>query len=335
MSAERSAQGFIKQVLEPAKLNLQAVGAAFAPANIALIKYWGKRDARLNLPLTSSLSVSLGARGSRTEVQCREADQVILNGQPLPEDHVFVRRLAAFLDGFRSAAVPGFRVETVNTVPTAAGLASSASGFAALVKALNELFGWQLSPRRLSLLARLGSGSAARSLFDGFVQWHAGERDDGLDSFAEPVGGDWPGFRVGVLELSAACKPVGSREGMQRTASTSPLFEKWPQTVAQDLQTLRRALDARDFKTVGETAEQNALTMHALMLSARPPLCYWLPESVAVMRRIWQLREEGLELYFTMDAGPNVKLLFLKDVEAAVKAAFPQVRVIAPFEGLE
>lgn len=327
-----SQQQFVDAVLVDAKRNRKPYGAAFAPSNIALCKYWGKRDPVLNLPLTSSLSVSLGQLGTQTRIQVNEGslDSVRLNGVAVPADKPFAARMTEFLDLFRPAGIC-FAVETENNIPTAAGLASSASGFAALVLALNDLFGWELSRKKISMLARLGSGSASRSLYQGFAVWHAGEQKDGLDSFAEPLPFEWPDFRIGILELCSGEKPVGSRSGMNRTVETSVLFKEWPEKVRQDLGRIEAAIASRDFALLGKTAESNALAMHATMLDAWPPLMYFQPESVAMMHKIWGLRAAGLELYFTMDAGPNLKLLFTADNEVAVKEQFPALQVVAPF----
>ena len=313
----------------------QANGAArvYAPANIALAKYWGKRDEALNLPATGSLSISLGPLGSHVELArgAGAADAVWLNGQPVPADGSFARRARAFLDLFRPTPDFAFEVKARNTVPTAAGFASSASGFAALAKAANALFGWGLATRELSILARLGSGSAARSLEDGFVEWRAGTAADGMDSFAERLDAEWPELRVGAVVLCSAEKPVGSREGMKRCVETCEFYREWPARVAKDLAALKAAIAARDFAVLGEVAEANALAMHALMAATRPPLVYALPETVAAMRKIWAARAAGLALWFTMDAGPNVKLLFEVRDEARVREVFPGVEVVAPF----
>lgn len=307
--------------------------AAYAPANIALVKYWGKRNEALNLPVTGSLSISLGPLGSHVELarQAGPADAVWLNGRELAPDSAFAQRASAYLDLFRPAPDFCFSLKTRNTVPTAAGFASSASGFAALAKALDGLFGWGLSSRELSILARLGSGSAARSLADGFVEWHAGTAADGMDSFAERLGVEWPEFRVGAVVLSADEKPVGSREGMRRSVETCEFYREWPARVAQDLAAVKEALAKKDFAALGEVAEANALAMHALMAATRPPIVYALPETVAAMRKIRAAREDGLPLWFTMDAGPNVKLLFEEQNEAQVRELFPGVEVVAPF----
>ena len=326
-------QQFVDAALKGAKYDRKPFGCAFAPSNIALCKYWGKRDLALNLPLTSSLSISLGELGTKTCIHLRDGnvDTVSLNGEAVPHEKPFAQRMIDFLDFFRPSGMC-FSVETRNNIPTAAGLASSASGFAALVLALDNLFGWELTREKLSMLARLGSGSAARSVYSGFVVWHAGEASDGLDSFAETCPFKWPEFRIGILELCSGEKAVGSRAGMNRTVETSMLFKEWPEKVRHDLNQIEVAIEARDFGLLGKTAESNALAMHATMLDAWPPLMYFQPESVAMMHKIWRLREDGLELYFTMDAGPNLKLLFTAANEAAVKEQFPELQVVAPFE---
>ena len=324
---------FVKNILTAAPFNPRETGSAFAPSNIALCKYWGKRDATLNLPVNSSLSISLGQRGTQTDLRPRTeaADRVYLNGQPA--DPAFAHRVTAFLDLFRPLLRNTyFEVRTKNNIPTAAGLASSASGFAALVLALDAWAGWKLDRKSLSMLARLGSGSAARSVYDGFVQWNAGEQSNGMDSFAEPLSQPWDTLRIGILELSAATKPVGSREGMERTRQTASLYSSWPVQAAADLVTLRTAIAEQDFPLLGQTAEHNALSMHATMLAAWPPLLYFQPETIAQIHRVHQLRADGLPLYLTIDAGPNLKLLFCADQTDAVQAAFPALQIIRPFK---
>lgn len=303
---------------------------ACAPANIALCKYWGKRNEALKLPLTGSLSIGLGPLGTRMRIETAEADALVLNGEPHEPDTPVFRRLFDFLDLFR---VPGtfWRVNSENTIPTGAGLASSASAFAAAVRALDRLHAWNLPDWKRGVLARLGSGSACRSLYEGFAEWRPGLREDGLDSYAVPLRLPWPEFRIGILTLSAAPKPVGSTEAMRRTRTTAPLYAAWPDQVRRDLPRIRDAVYARDFPALGAAAEQNALAMHATMIGAWPPVLYWRPETVEVLHRVHALRADGLSLFATLDAGPNVKLLFTAPDAGAVQSAFPHLRVVAPF----
>ncbi len=280
-------------------------------------------------PFVEATSPSLDCR---SDVPVASADSVYLNGELQPPDSSFAQRTIAFLDLFRPMlGNAAFEVRTENNIPTAAGLASSASGFAALVLALDDLAGWGLDRKSLSMLARLGSGSASRSVHDGFVQWHAGTNPDGTDSFAEPFSKPWKEFRIGILELSNARKPVGSRDGMNRTVETSELYKSWPQQAATDLEIIRTAIEARDFPTLGKTAERNALAMHATMMAAWPPLLYLQPETIEQIHKVQRIRAEGLEVYLTIDAGPNIKLLFLEENGDSIAAAFPGLQTIKPF----
>ncbi len=309
---------------------------AFAPANVALCKYWGKRDADLNLPVTSSLSISLGSLGTTTELRLRQgADHIVSDCLELSPADKFCTRLSAFLDLFRPDADTGFVVETQNSLPTAAGLASSASGFAALVLALDDLFQWQLDREQLSILARLGSGSAARSVYNGFVVWHCGASDCGMDSVAERITGEWPELRVGVVIVEGSEKPIGSREAMARTVASSPFFDRWKTLAETDMQQLRKAIGNHDFELLGTTAESNAMAMHASMLASWPPVLYWTGATIDVLHRVWALREEGVPVYCTIDAGPNVKLLFLDEAETRVREAFEETTIVRPFGALD
>jgi diphosphomevalonate decarboxylase len=265
-----------------------------------------------------------------TPIEGKE-DQIILNGKVLEPDSVFVTRTSAYLNLFRPEQDWHLKMDVVSDVPIAAGLASSACGFASLVTAMNELFDWKLSQRDLSILARLGSGSASRSLWKGFVEWHAGTQPDGMDSYAEPLDINWPELCVGILSIDENQKPLSSSEAMQRTVDSSVLFACWPKKAAQDMAMIKQALKIKNFSLLGGTAEANALNMHAVMLSCWPPICYFLPETIKAMHQVWALRKEGLELYFTQDAGPNLKLLFQGKDKATVQRHFPEVEVIKVF----
>jgi diphosphomevalonate decarboxylase len=310
-------------------------GSAFAPTNIALCKYWGKRNQELILPVTSSLSISLGSKGAKTKLELINAthDEIILNNVPVNMEASFRKRLIDFLNLFRGENHK-FKITLESNIPIAAGLASSAAGFASITKALDSIMGWHLSPENLSIIARMGSGSASRSLWQGFVEWHAGTRDDGMDSIGEPLNEIWDDFNLGLLIFSEEEKVLSSRTAMQRTVTTSAFYAAWPAKVAQDLTAIKAAIHARDFPLLGQTAESNALSMHATMLSAWPPILYSSVETWQAMQKIWELRANGLEIYFTQDAGPNLKLLFLKKDAATVQAHFPGAEILQPFKKL-
>ena len=315
---------------------VSASATAFAPANIALCKYWGKRNRTLNLPLTSSLSVSLGTHGTTTTIEFSEHDTLTLNEKQIGLEstnasaRAFAERLWEYIDLFRE---PGecLAVRTSNTIPTAAGLASSASGFAACTKALNDLFGCQADDAALSRLARLGSGSACRSLWHGFARWNAGVREDGDDCYAEPFGSDWPDLRLAVCPVDTSQKPVSSRDAMNATVANSPLFRGWEACVTRDLCAIETSIINQDFERLGKTAERNALAMHATMLGCETPILYWLPATVDAIHQAARLRADGIPIYVTIDAGPNPKLLYQQQHEAVIAAQWPDAMLITPW----
>ena len=308
---------------------------SFAPANIALCKYWGKRNSLLNLPVNDSLSISLGDQGTHTMVTpVAEAagDTVTLNNQPVDPSAEFYLRVTRHIDLFRHVfGLQYFHIATSNSIPTAAGLASSASGFAALTKALIGIYSLNLSEEKISILARLGSGSACRSTFNGFVHWHKGHHAEGHDSFATPLPYPWPELRIGIIRVSSGIKTVSSREGMHRTVNTSHLYPVWKHQAANDMKFLLQAIEKKDFNLLGTTSEHNAMTMHATMLSSWPPLLYWSSETLKTIQHIWRLRQEGLDIYMTIDAGPNIKVLFEKKNEESVKQSIRNISIIKPF----
>jgi diphosphomevalonate decarboxylase len=301
---------------------------AVAHANIALAKYWGKRDEVLALPATSSLSLTLDAFRTTTTVTVGDlpagsADTGTLDGAPMTGDAL--GRVQRFLDlvrGLAGSDAPASVVSTA-TVPTGAGLASSASGFAALAGAATAAYGLDLDPRALSRLARRGSGSASRSVFGGLVVWHAGTND--LTSYAEPVPGGEAGGpldpAMAVVVLDSGVKSVSSRVAMKRTVETSPFFDGWVESTEQDVATMLDLIAAGDLAAVGDLAESNALRMHATMLGARPPVRYWTGHTMTVLDEVQALRADGLPCWATMDAGPNVKVLCAgRDLDAVAAA---------------
>ncbi|UZD90624.1 diphosphomevalonate decarboxylase [Cognatishimia activa] len=329
-----AARTLISKAMETAKPPVEF--SAYAPSNIALSKYWGKRDAARNLPLNSSLSISLAEWGSHTTVRPSSdgRDHVSLNGETLSATSKFAIKALKFADLFRGGKDIPLVIDTRNTIPTAAGLASSASGFAALTRALCGAFGLDLSESEMSLIARIGSGSATRSFWHGFARWDKGEAEDGSDSFAQPLAYNWPEFRIAIVAVDVGPKSHSSRDGMNHTVATSPLFATWPDQAEADCKAIEQAVADQDFPVLGALAEANALAMHATMQAARPALSYLTSDSWAILERLWQARQDGLEAYATMDAGANVKLLFLQDSEVNVLSLFPEAQVIDPFGAL-
>lgn len=315
---------------------------ATANANIALIKYWGKRDERLILPYTSSLSLTLSDLYTQTAVNFSEdfsEDSVTLDGENLLPSATTFRRVIAMLDLVREKAGISTKARVVsrNHVPTAAGLASSASGFAALCASAAYAAGLKLTPRELSRLARRGSGSACRSIFGGLVIWHAGEDDETsyaepiaestAEAYAEPVSepsspASAPknlNLAMIVVTLDERKKPISSREAMRRTVETSPAYMPWVEQSKLDLSEALEAIRAADIAQLGEVVERNALGMHETMHKAAPPVNYFTDKTYAVLRAVRAMRECGWPVWATMDAGPNVKVL--TDGDCAERAA--------------
>lgn len=303
---------------------------AKAHTNIALIKYWGKRNDELILPTNNSLSLTLDGFYTTTTVDFQEdlkEDYFELDGEPVMGEAY--KRVTAFLDLIRRMADKEdlfARVESYNQVPTAAGFASSASGFAALTAAATKAIGLDLSDTELSRLTRQGSGSSSRSIYGGFAEWEMGEKEDGSDSYAVPIASEnhWDVRMAGVV-LTSKMKKISSRAGMRRTVETSPFYEGWLKSIPEDLSQIKKAISDKDFTRLGEIAEANCLKMHATSLAAKPPFTYWIDSTIRVMQQVQEMREQGIPAYFTIDAGPNVKVLYLPEYEEQVERILREV----------
>ncbi|CAN5781633.1 diphosphomevalonate decarboxylase [soil metagenome] len=282
-------------------------------SNIAFIKYWGVADPAINLPLNNSISMTLAAAHTTTTVAWDTesqltVDQITLDGQRLDERSA--QRLVRHLDRLRAAAGVDHRAQVVsqNNFPMASGIASSASGFAALTIAGCRALDLDLTDAELSALARLGSGSASRSLFGGFVEWERGF--DHASSVAHQLYPPdyWLLYDI-VAVVSGAAKHLSS-EGGHKLAATSPLQNGRIGSLETALPSVRQALAARDLAQLGPILEQDALAMHAVMMTSRPSLLYWQPGTLEILQAVRQWRaEDGLAAYFTIDAGPNVHLM--------------------------
>lgn len=296
-----------------------------APANIAFIKYWGARDLERAIPMNSSISMTLEHcvtqctvetldHGGEDEVWLAEPDGGF--GAPEPE---FSHRVREHLDRIRQWAgrKEPVRVATRNTFPTAGGLASSASGFAALTLAAAGAFDKKASTRDLSLLARRsGSGSACRSVLGGFVEWPAavpGGSDE--ESYARQIAdADHWDLRNVIAVVEIGPKSVPSIEGHRR-ATTSPYYAKRLELLPDRLDKVRRAIRDRDLEALGPVIEQEAIDLHLIAMSSNPPIFYWSPGTLAVIRAVRELRQEGLAAWVTMDAGANVHVICDADSE--------------------
>lgn len=299
-----------------------------APANIAFIKYWGARDLDQGVPMNPSISMTLDQCVTlcTAEILDGEKDEVWLSepsgsfGTPDPE---FARRVVEHLDRIRkwAGSEACFRVATRNTFPVAAGLASSASGFAALTLAAAGALGkGSTSIEELSRLARRsGSGSAARSVFGGYVEWPA-ETADGKEISEDhnhaaqlAEASHWE-LRDVIAVVEIGPKTVSSREGHQR-AHTSPYYPKRLELITGRLERVRRAIEEADLSLLGPVLEEEAIDLHLIAMSSHPPIFYWSPGTVDVLRAVRELRQEGLAAWATMDAGANVHVICDADSE--------------------
>ena len=289
---------------------------AVAHANIALVKYWGKRDDRLILPEAASLSVALDKLVTETTVELGAAeDSLQIDGKPAD-----FSRARAMLDaaGIHEKA----RIVSRNSFPTAAGLASSASGFAALAAAIGKG----------SDIARLGSGSAARSVPGGWAVW---ENETARQVFPP---GHWD-LRFCVAICESGAKETSSRDGMRHTRETSPYHAAWIEQCRHDLPRALHLLASRDLDGLGALAESNALRMHADALAADPPLLYWQPATVGCLHALRSLRKAGVPAWATIDAGPHVVAICAPDaakqVETRLRAVSGvlDVLICSPAEG--
>ncbi|HHD4245752.1 TPA: diphosphomevalonate decarboxylase [Streptococcus pyogenes] len=293
-------------------------------ANIAIIKYWGKENQAKMIPSTSSISLTLENMFTTTSVSflpdTATSDQFYINGiLQNDEEHT---KISAIIDQFRQPGQAFVKMETQNNMPTAAGLSSSSSGLSALVKACDQLFDTQLDQKALAQKAKFASGSSSRSFFGPVAAW---DKDSGAIYKVET---DLKMAMI-MLVLNAAKKPISSREGMKLCRDTSTTFDQWVEQSAIDYQHMLTYLKTNNFEKVGQLTEANALAMHATTKTANSPFSYLTKESYQAMEAVKELRQEGFACYFTMDAGPNVKVLCLeKDLAQLAERLGKNYRII-------
>ena len=291
---------------------------ASAQPNIALIKYWGKRDARRNLPAVGSISITLAELSTTMCVEFDSAlagDLLIVNGR---DNADMLSRVSRCLDTVAGEQRSAARVTSQSNFPIAAGLASSASAFAALVVAADRAAGQTSSTQQLAKLAGRASGSAARSLYGGFVELENAGADIALRCLCRAD--DWP-LRVVVAITASTPKRVSSTDAMELSRKTSPFFERWVEQQPQDLDVARKAVAARDFAALASISEHNCLKMHSVMWGSRPPVIFWNAATLACMQTVRELQSSGVAVFFTIDAGPQLKAVCEPADEAAVRDA--------------
>lgn len=288
---------------------------SIARPNIALIKYWGKRDEKLNLPAVGSISVTLDGISTKTEVSLTDTiDKFYLNEKFDVDEH---NKIVPFLNFIREFINDNvfFEIHSTNNFPTAAGLASSASGYASITKAINSLLDLKLSNRELSQIARRGSGSAARSIFGGFVEMHKGTKPDGSDCYAEQIYDiDYFPLNIIVLITNTEVKKTTSRNGMLISKNTSPYYSTWVNTSEYDINSMKLALKEKNFDKIADLSIRNCLKMHSVMMTSNPPLLYWNSSTFEIIKQVQDLfYEQQQPVFFTIDAGPQVKLFTIPE----------------------
>ena len=308
-------------------------------ANIAIVKYWGKKDAEKMIPATSSISLTLNDMFTETEMEfiknedvkiavekemkngnCKDkfsnmTDLFYLNGEL--QDKVHTEKISKVVDLFRENRNQKVKISTINNMPTAAGLSSSSSGLSAVIKACNELFGKNYAQSELAQISKFGSGSSSRSFFGPIAAW---DKDTG--EICE-VKTDLK-LAMLVLVLNENKKKISSRNGMELCAKTSTYFDEWVKQSEIDFINMKKYLAENDFEKVGVLTEENALRMHKTTETANPPFSYFNEKTYEAMDFVKNLRNNGEKCYFTMDAGPNVKVLCLEEDLEKLAAIFGQ-----------
>ena len=332
-----------------------------APVNIAVIKYWGKRDESLILPTNSSLSLTLDQDhlSSKTTIALSQLsnDKLVLNGNEM--DISCSKRLFTVINHARDArkcledkndeleklSLFKLLIVSSNNFPTAAGLASSASGFACLTFTLCQLYELPWSLQEASRLARLGSGSACRSLFGGYVAWDMGIREDGSDSLAVQIMDQqgWPDMECLILVVSDSKKDVGSTSGMQNTVLTSQLLQARIKTVDAKMKAMIKSIKSRDFNSFAELTMMDSNQFHSVCLDTYPPIFYLNDISKGIIQTITKVNEfykergQGYKVAYTFDAGPNAVLFLPKEnvplILSVIDKCFPTTRQTPEYYG--
>lgn len=293
---------------------------AIAHPNIAFIKYWGNRDQAQRIPVNGSISMNLAALETRTSLVIDpelKADRLTINGEE--QSGPALKRVQQFMTLIRqmSGREEFTIIESTNSFPSSAGIASSAAAFAALAVAGTHAYGLSLPEKEMSRLARRGSGSACRSIPAGFVEWLPGTTDQ--DSFAQTIAPveHWDLWDC-VAIVEAGSKHTGSTAGHQ-IADSSPLQSARVADSHRRLDICREAIQRKDFEMLAEIIELDSNIMHAVMMTSTPNLIYWQPASVMLMHEVSQLRYQGVAAAYTLDAGPNVHVICTAESAQIVK----------------
>ena len=297
-------------------------------ANIALIKYWGKRNEELILPTKDSISIGVAALTTTTSIQLNKTtqDKIIINNN---SNNDIIKPITLFLDTIRKKFNfnKHFTINSYNNFPTASGLASSASGFAALAFGINHICNLNLNFEKISILARQGSGSASRSIFGGFSIWHSGSALDGSDSYAEQIAksSSWQSLQMMIVITTDTIKTVSSRQGMQASIQTSDYYAQWIKESSMRIAPMKQAIITQNFTQLGQLTEHDWEGFFNVINSTKPALNYWNSTSILVINEIKKLRKNGYECYFTTDAGPHIIIFYLSENESIIKKKLKKI----------
>lgn len=318
-----------------AKVSVETATCVATP-NIAVVKYWGMRDARLVLPANPSLSFTMDETLSTVTTACFcsefPADEAWIDGKKLKRREM--GRISAVLSTARKIAAPKkkglkARIVSKNNFPSSAGLASSASGIAALSCAVAKALELGIGRREMSMIARMGSGSACRSVFGGFVEWGEGARDDGTDSYAKQIhpASHWPQLRNVIALANSKRKKVPSNKGMQMTMRTSALFKRRLACLPGAIAKMKKAVAARDYPAFAGLLMAESDSMHSCMVDTKPPLHYLNATSKEIIDKVQKLNSASSDpaTAYTFDAGPNAHLYTLEKNVNAVKKMLAEI----------
>ncbi|MHA1505430.1 MAG: diphosphomevalonate decarboxylase [Candidatus Heimdallarchaeota archaeon] len=299
--------------------------SAQAHSNTALIKYWGKSDEKSRTPMNNSISITCDALFTQTTVEFSDTfseDSFYLNRKK--QDGKPYDRVIAHLDMLRKIAGSEIKAKVIseNNFPEASGLASSASGFAALTLAACTALGLKKDKRELSILSRIGSGSSCRSMFGGYVEWIKNDKNN--ESYAKQLADEnWFDIRDIALVFEKHERKYNTTDAMKISKETSPFYNARIEKVEEPLTKIRKAIKNKEFNAIGQIAEQDSLSMHAVAITSNPPLIFWRSETIKMMDYIHDLRKKGIDVYFTIDTGANMHLLttpkFVDEIESLLR----------------
>ncbi len=303
---------------------------ALAHSNTALVKYWGKQNEELIIPMNNSISMTTSALTTITTIEFSKKyneDQFILNEQK--QEGKIKDRVINHVNYIREMAKSSLkaRIFSKNNFPTASGLASSASGFAALTMASCLAFGLNKSKKELSMISRRGSGSSCRSIYGGFVEWI--KEDENKESYAIQLADEnWFDIRDIIVVLKNKERKINTRDAMRLSKKTSPFYSERITTVNKHLKEVRKAIKEKNFTSLGETAELDCLNMHFIAMTSKPSQIFWSADTLDIMHLVVDLRENGIEAYYTIDTGANLHVLTIPKYENDVVNTLNQLNNI-------